>query len=97
MKIILQNICSCQFLSFDLWIPNAKTRTFTNNQLVFRSCWVGQDIVRLNHGRGLSIRNGEVVRRLRRIPGGWWEHAEEVSISGFMVMEERWCKGLRPL
>jgi hypothetical protein len=46
---------------------------------------VGQDIVRLNHGRRLSIRNGEVVRRLRRVPGRWWEHAEEVSISGFRL------------
>jgi hypothetical protein len=94
MKIIFQNIGSCQYLSLDLWIANTPRRTFTNNQLVFRSHWVGQDIVRLNHRRGLSIRNGKVVRRLRRIPRGWWEYTEEVSISESMVMRESRRKGL---
>ena len=91
MEFILQNIGSCQFLRFDLGIASAPGRTFTNNQLVIRPRWVGQDIVRLDHGRSLSIRNGKVVRRLRRIPGGRWKHAGNVSISGSVVIATgRW-------
>jgi hypothetical protein len=86
MKIILQYIGSCRNLSNGLRTTNGSKRTFTHNQLVFRSSGVGQGVVRLDHGRSLSICNGEVVRRLRRIPWGRWEHTVEVSISGSVVI-----------
>lgn len=95
MEIILQNIRSCKLLSFALGIGSFPGQTFTNNQLIFRPSWVGQDIVRLDHGRSLPIRNGEVVRRLRRIPGGRWKYTGEVSISGSLVIAASLWKCLR--
>lgn len=52
-------------------IRPAWQRTLSHHQLVLWSCWMGQDIVRLDHGRSLSICDGEIVRGLRRIPR-WW-------------------------
>lgn len=47
--------------------------TFANNQLVLGTHWVGEDIVRFDHGHRLSICNCIVICSLGRIP---WRRRE---------------------
>ena len=56
-------------------LPVARELTFTHDQLEFWPCRVRQNVVRLNHGRNLTIGNGEVVGSLRGVSGGRREDA----------------------
>jgi len=81
-QVVLKNISACHYLSTAvLCTASAPKPTFTNNQLVFGSCRVRQEIIRLNYGRRLSIGNSKIIRCLRRISWGWWKNTGRTLIS----------------